>query len=1251
MNRPLPREFRRALAAGVVSLAAATAACGRDEVPVQPTRWHEATDHRWRELAVPNGRPGFRSLSPSRTGISFANRISEERLLENQIRSNGSGVAIGDIDGDGLADVYFARLEGPNALYLNRGGWRFEEIAAAAGVDAPDRFSTGAVFADVDGDGDLDLLLTALGGPNALFENDGTGRFRDVTAHAGLESDRGSTTMALADVDGDGDLDLYVANYKRASVNDLFPPEERTMALTIERRGDTIAVAPGFRAHYEVEWRGNRLRRFQIGEPDRFYLNDGTGRFVESPLDGGRFLDDTGRPLVEAPPDWGLSARFQDLDGDGDPDLYVCNDFQSPDRIWMNDGDGTFRSLAPFAIRTTSASCMAADFSDVEGDGDLDIFAVDMRSRDPARSRASFPVVGLESGLPGEVATSQQVQRNVLLLDRGDGTYAEAAQYAGLDASGWSWSTLFLDVDLDGDEDLLIPNGHLHDVMDADTQIRLMNAVLEDWRQHLLFYRPLRLRNVAFRNDGGLRFVSVGEEWGFGTDEDISHGIATGDLDGDGDLDVIVNRMGDPALVLRNETGAPRVAVRLEGRAPNTQGIGSVIRVLGGAVPAQRKEVAAGGLYLSGSEPLYAFAAGDAERVTIVVEWRSGARSRIEDARPDRVYAIREPEPPTPGGETGGDSRHSAADDAPLFREVALDHLHVETPYDDFARQPLLPYRLSDMGPGVAWVDVDLDGDPDLVIGSGRGGTPTLFRNDDGRFARVVLTLPESPLDQSTVLELPTATGAPLILIGQLNYEAPDPETARKSPSVIGIALDPGRIRGEEVQPQLGAVVAGDRAGTGPMALADTDGDGDLDLFVGGRVVPAEYPTPADSRLLLDVGGRFAPDTANAAVFASLGLATSAVFSDIDGDGDPDLLVALEWGPIRVFVNEGGRFRDMTTAWGLASHTNRWNGLTTGDFDEDGRPDIVAVAWGLNTGERPTVEHPSRLYWGDLDANGTMDVVPAAWEATLGGYVPLSGFQRLGSALPFVRDELETFSRYARSTVEEALGPAAGRARILEAARLDHVLFLNRGQRFEPVPLPVEAQLAPAFHIGVADVDGDGHEDLFLAQNFSPTAPETERHIAGRGLLLRGDGEGGLEAVPGRESGIRIYGDQRGAAFADYDGDGRIDLIVTQNGAPARLFHNDGGAPGLRVRLAGPPANPYAVGAIVRLEYADGFGPAREVKAGSGHWSQDDPGQVLGLREAPRALLVRWPGGAETRHPVTPGAREIAVRAPDVVRR
>ena len=1234
-----------------------SAACGLDALPTQPTEWHEGPGYRWRELAVPeSGGPGFRPLSASQTGISFANALTEEALIESEARSNGSGVAIGDVDGDGLADIYFSRLEGPNALYRNQGDWRFEEIAEEAGVAAADRFSTGAALADVDGDLDLDLLVTALGGPNGLFLNDGTGNYRDATEEAGLSSDRGSMTVALADVDGDGDLDLYVTNYKRASVLDLFPPEDRTFEKTILRTGDAITIAPEFREHYELLWRGNQLKRYRIGEPDRFYLNDGSGRFEEVSFTSGRFLDLQGVPLAEVPREWGLAARFQDLDEDGDPDLYVCNDLQSPDHIWLNDGSGVFRAIPSLAIRSTSATSMAVAFSDVDLDGDVDIFTVDMLSRGTGRRKAQVPVLDAEPTLPGDIEMRPQVPRNVLLLNRGDGTYAEASHYAGVAASDWSWSTVFMDVDLDGDEDLLITNGHVRDLMDADTQIRVQRAFMEEGRQKLLFYKELRTRNVAFRNDGELQFSEVSEEWGFGTEEDISHGIAMGDIDGDGDLDVIINRLGDPALVLRNESVAPRITIRLEGEPPNTQGIGATIRVLGGPVPEQRKEVSLGGTYLSSSDPLYAFAAGHAEELTIVVDWRSGARSRIEGARANRLYVIRESAEASGGGAGvathGDESTPQASPSAryPIFREAAaeLDHLHIETPYGDFGRQPLIPLRLSQLGPGVAWSDVDRDGDPDLVIGSGRGGALTLFRNDGGRFNQVVLRTPDAPLDQTTVLALPLASGGgSTLLVGQMNYEAPDPQTARRVPSVVRIDLDPAHLGGGEAGAVISTAVAGDYSGTGPLALADYDGDGDLDLFVGGRVLPAGYPAPATSRLFRNVGDRFERDLSSPNVLSSLGLASSAVFSDVDGDGDPDLLVAIDWGPITLFRNHAGRFTDETESWGLAAATNRWNGITTGDVDGDGRLDIIATAWGKNTGLRTSSRHPLRLYYGDFDLNGTADVILAGYDDLLGDYAPLAGFDRLGRALPYVRERLGSFSSYAGATVREALGPPFSEAKFVEASRLDHLLFLNRGDHFEAVPLPPEAQLAPAFYVGVADFDGDGNEDVFLAQNFFATDPETSRYDAGRGLLLRGDGTGGLEAVPGDRSGIRVYGDQRGAAFADYDGDGRIDLVVSQNGAPAKLFRNEGAVPGLRVRLVGTAGNPYAIGAAMRVVYADGRrGPVREVKAGSGYWSQDDPVQVLGLAGQVRAVWVRWPGGAETEVPAERGAREITVRWP-----
>ncbi|MGH7528867.1 MAG: FG-GAP repeat domain-containing protein [Gemmatimonadales bacterium] len=1205
-----------------------------------PGPWHEEGAYRWREVAgVRAGPAGFSRMSPRRTGIRFANTASPALTRENRHLTHGSGVALGDVDGDGLVDIYLNRIEGPNALYRNLGDWRFEEVARARGVDAPGRFSTGVVLADVDGDADLDLLLTALGGPNTLYRNDGTGRFRDATARSGLRSGLGSTTMALADVEGDGDLDLYVTNYKVLNVQDAFPPSQRTFDQVVRKTGSGYTVAPEFRQHYRVRVipEYDIVVRIQRADPDWFYVNDGAGRFTLVPLTAGRFLDGDGQALAEAPDRFGLAARFYDVDGDRDPDLYVCNDFEDPDEFWINDGTGTFRAAPAHALRTASNAAMAVDFSDIDRDGHVDFFVVDMLGRDPVRRQTQTATHTPLPKLPGRIFDRPQRQRNTLFRNRGDGTFAEIAAFAGVEASGWSWSTLFLDVDLDGYEDVLVATGHVWDVMDADTQEALRALRLGgNWRDERFRFPRLALPNGAFRNEGDWTFQDRGAAWGFGDEADISHGMAAGDLDGDGDLDVVVNRWEAPAAVLRNNAGSARVAVRLAGDPPNTQGIGAKIRVLGGAVPQQEKEVTLGGLYLSSSDPMYTFAAGASDTLSIVVEWRSGARSVVTGARPNRLYEIRET-----AAARAADPASTPEPSLPYFTDVTaqLGHRHVETPFDDFRRQPLLPHSLSRLGPGVAWYDVDSDGYEELIVSSGRGGALGIHRNRHGRLARSDRRLAPAPLDQSAVLGMPAGEGSAALLVGQSGYEARRLGAARAAPAVLRL-----RLGADGRDTELAAAVGGDSASTGPLALADYDGDGDLDLFVGGRVIPGAYPMPATSRLFRNQGGRFELDTANAAVLRSVGLVSAAVFSDIDGDGDPDLVLALDLGPLTLFRNAGGRFQDRGRAAGLSPHIGRWNGVTTGDLDGDGRLDIVATNWGRNTKYRLAPDAPLLVYSGDFDRNGSVDVVEAQRDDERGGVFPLEPWGRMARAIPATRQRVRSHAAYAAATVEEIIGDGLRGGRRVAVMTLDHMVLLNRGERFEPVALPAEAQLAPAFYAGIADFNGDGHEDLFLSQNFFPTDIGTRRYDAGRGLWLEGDGTGALHPVPGHVSGVRVYGDQRGAALADYNGDGRVDLAVSQNGAETKLYRNDRARPGLRVRVIGPPGNPNGVGATMRLVYRDGRGPAREIHAGSGYWSQDGAIQVLGQREQPVAVWVRWPGGDSTETPVPPGIRDVTVR-------
>src|SRR5262249_15357464 len=492
------------------------------------------------------------------------------------------------------------------------------------------------------------------------------------------------------------------------------------------------------------------------------------------------------------PLDWGLTASFRDLNDDGFPDLYVCNDFWTPDRIWLNDGKGRFRAAPRLALRNMSASSMGVDFADIDRDGRLDFFVVDMLSRDlrlrhrqkPAQPPMSWPI--------GVIEDRPQFMRNTLFVNRGDKTFAEIANFAGVAASEWSWSPVFLDVDLDGYEDLLISTGHARDVQDRDAQVQIQ-ARQHSWKgfaneaarqqaftlelmEHMRLYPPLNTPIVAFRNRGDLHFDDVTADWGTAT-PGVHHALALADFDRDGDLDLVVNNLGTAAGLYRNETAAPRVAVRLRGVPPNTQGIGAKVRLVGGAVPRQSQEMIAGGRYLAGCEAMLVFAAGRATGdMTLEVTWRNGRQSRVTGVAANRLYEISEAAatnaPPAPA---------TAAAPPPekrLFEDVSasIAHTHHEEPFDDFTRQPLLPRRLSQLGPGVSWFDLDGDGREDLIGATGRGGSLACYRNTPTGFQRWSTPPLDTVIarDQTTVLGFHGPGGKARLLAGSANYEDGD---------------------------------------------------------------------------------------------------------------------------------------------------------------------------------------------------------------------------------------------------------------------------------------------------------------------------------------------------------------------------------------------------------------------------------------------------------------------------------------------
>ena len=1186
---------------------------------------------------VPSAKsPGFTSMPIDQTHIDFRNNLSPRNAQLNRLLVDGSGVAAGDADGDGWCDLYFCSMDGPNRFYRNLGGWQFEEITDLAGVACRKQFSTGAVFADLNGDNDLDLLVNAMDRSTRCFLNKGNGRFAE-TSNGGFVKIQGSRSFALADVDLDGDLDIYVTHYRGTTAKD------NPVSVPVTSKDGKLTIPVKHHDQFVPEMTPDgKVGLLEIGEPDQLYFNDGQANFSAVSWTQGRFLDEHGNALNEAPRDWGLAAMFRDVNRDGLPDLYVCNDFFTPDRFWINQGEGRFRALSQLALRKTSWASMAVDFADLNRDGHDDFLVADMLSRSHLRRQVQRSLVQMTL-MPnwgwgwqvGDIGNRVQSMRNTLLVNRGDTTFAEIGQFAGVHASEWTWGVAFMDVDLDGYEDLLVANGHVHDLANSDVVAeldRITRAQGPNSRARREFeFPPLHLANLLFRNRGDLTFEEVSRDWGI-DQVGACNGMALADLDNDGDCDVVLNNLNGSAVVLRNNARAARVAVRLQGATGNTQGIGARITVRGGPVT-QSQEVICAGRYLSADDPLRVFAAGDEDALLeIEVRWPGGKLSRVRQVRANRLVVISETT--AEDAELVQPQAHPATS---LFRDVSelINHRHHEPPFtDESNRQALLPRGMSQRGPGVGWCDLNGDGRDDLVIGTGNGGLPyVLLNNRRGgfRWLKAKPWMQEADADLMAVVGWIDDARNGTLLLSQSGYE----DGANRVRPVLQFRVWPGGVNRET------GLEMGDSGGG---AIAVTELHGKLMVFVAGAVQGGAYPQTGPSRLFVREGRDFVPQPELNRALSHVGLVNGAIWSDLNGDSLSELVLACEWGPLRVFEHRTDQLVEVTSEWGLQDEHGWWQGIAAGDFDGDGRLDLVAGNWGIN--HRYQGLEQILLYHGDLDGDGRVELIEAFHNEAAGQVVPWADRRQLNRALPAVAARIETYAAYAQSSLEQVLGPdAMARAQRLHADTLASALFLNRGGTFERRELPVEAQWSPALGVNVADFNGDGHEDIFLSQNWFAVDVETSRFDAGRGLLLSGDGTGGLTPVSAEASGIAVYGEQRGSAVADFDADGRCDLAVTQNGAATKLFRNQTARRGLRVRLQGGSVNTPGFGASMRLVYASGKqGPVREVHGGSGYLSQDSAIQILGAAEPVSALWIRWPGGKVQHVAIPEGTTYIDVK-------
>ncbi|MFH5885334.1 FG-GAP-like repeat-containing protein [Halalkalibaculum sp. DA3122] len=1188
-------------------------------------KWVEKEGYRWAEVhPKESGKVGFIKRDNWDTNIDFINNLSQADIDENQNYMNGSGVATADVDGDGWTDVYFGNLKGENKLYKNSGGFRFNDITEHAGVGHDDFHTTGVVFADVDGDDDPDLLVASLDKKNALYINDGTGQFH-LKEDSGLNTSKGSTTMTLADIDDDKDLDLFVANNKEKPARNIFKPSQlkTTNMVELESKGQYRLRKP-FDKHYTILYREHKDPLLkERAEVNELYINNGSGEFDNVKNISERFLDSDGNP-ADLKPEWSLTAKFYDINGNGLPDLYVCNDFWTTDRIWINIGKGRFKAASYKEFRNFSFSSMGVAIADIDRDGTSDIFVSEMLSK--YHHRRARQIISMEP-YPSKIQSSMyqpQYMRNSLYLNRGDNTFAEISHYSGVEATGWSWATQFLDVDLDGYEDLIVNTGHVYDAMDIDYQKRRGNQIDRSKGRIQSYVKldqapPLNLRNKIYRNRNDLTFEEVGKKWGF-NELDASYGLATADFDNDGDLDLAINRLMDRAVLYENTTASPRIAVKLKGSYPNTRGIGAKVILEGGGIEKQMKEMVSGGNYMSDSSPILTFAANNKNQNHILkVVWPDGKRSIIDSVAANRIYEISK----TSSSSKVEWGKTLKKDENIHFKDSSrlINHRHQESHFDDFESQSLLPIQLSQSGPGVSWIDINSDGNDDLIIGAGKDEKLNIFINEDGHLNKIK----ESKLSESFSGDQTSIVGwqennNTYLTVGNSNYEQ---KGKYVSPAYI-YKIQNGQVVKKDSLPGMTSSI-------GPIALSDYDNDGDLDLFLGGRFIPFNYPLDASSKLFENVNGTFKIDQENSKKLRRIGLVTGAVFTDYNEDGYEDLLLSTEWGSLKLFQNLKGSFQNATSSMGLDKYKGWWNAVSTGDFDGNGLPDFVATNIGLNTPYQLESKYPIKLFYDDFNKDGNIDIVEAYYDSTMQSYVPrrqLNKYKSLRGTI--MESNLKTHRDFANATLSVILNRNLDSIPSKKINTLRHMIFLNEGTHFNARSLPEYAQLAPAQHTSIADFNNDGIEDIFLSQNLFAVHPVTPRMDAGRGLILKGKGNGNFEPIPGHKSGIKIYGEQKAAALNDINNDGKVDLLVSQNQDSTKVYLNQTKKKGIKVHLNGPLQNRMGIGSSVRLVYANNTkGPIREIQAGSGYWSQRSSKHILGIKENahPISIEVNWYDG------------------------
>lgn len=1091
----------------------------------------------------------FQELPPEETGVNFRNDIVETQhnnILTYEYTYNGGGVAAGDLNNDGLPDLYFVGNSVPNKLYLNRGDWEFEDVTETSGVAGRNDWCTGVSFADVNGDGWLDIYVCYSGNApgegynlpvvrdypgraNELFINNGgepggIPTFTEMASEYGLDAPGTFSTQGyFFDYDRDGDLDMFLLNH-----------------------------ANMFYAAFFNTSRLRNLRHPYFG--NKLYRND-NGKFVEVSEEAG--IHGSGL-------NFGLSTAISDLNHDGWPDIYVTNDYEEQDFCYINNGDGTFTEVSHTMFGHLSKFGMGSDIADLNNDGLQDIVVLDMLPEDNYRQKLlkgpdeyDRYMLAVDSGY------HHQYMRNTLQLNRGfasDGLprFSEIGQFAGISNTDWSWAPLAADFDNDGLRDIFAGNGYLRDYNNMDF-IKYTGTVYEaarnaraevDYIKLIQELPSTQLSNYIFRNEDGLKFTNVTEAWGF-TSKAVTNGAAYADLDNDGDLDLITNNLNGVAGLFRNNQEKLQerayLKVRLDGKSPNPFGVGAKVWVRTGEKTVFHEVYPQRG-YLSSVDPVLTIGLGDAGTIDeLRVVWPDGTESVARNLSPGQEITVDEASSEPSTGERGIPNPTVLED---VTKESGLDFVHKENAFVDYKTQRLLFSQLSRLGGMLSVGDVNRDGNDDVFFGGASGQPGTLFLGSDDGVFRKGWSVDEAgaasedmgsalfDADGDGDLDLYVVSGGAEHEPGSALYQ--DRLYLNRGDGTFDLALD---------------ALPKETSSGSCVVAADFDKDGDMDLFVGGRHVPFSYGLLPRSYLLRndsdENGVRFTDITGTVSGrLTNPGMVTAALWTDINGDSWPDLIITGEWMPIMIFENQEGKLVERDYP-GLRNSNGWWTTIFAADVDGDGDTDFLVGNAGTNLQFSASVDEPVQLFAGDFNEDGTLD--PILCYYIQGKSYPMASRDELLDQMTSLRKKFITYADYANATIKD-IAPAAllEKAYRLDAYRLESVWIENTGEDFKIHVLPDVAQFSSINGFLFDDFDGDGTPEILAAGNFYPYKPQLGRCDASTGVILKYDGKGGLTTEV--KSRAWLTGDIRGMALVR-SSNGSRQVVVSRNDDRAGVFH------------------------------------------------------------------------------------------------